>query len=1030
MFGQPVPAQPTAEEVPQREIFVPIADLHVILLSDVQRVFLTRGEYEALAAKARAAARPADPTLPAAVLSADYAATVEENRVRLLGTIVVSAPNDSLSEVELDLSGVALRSAILDGQPAALGRNPAGVPVLFVGGAGRHELKVEIIAAIETAAAQRTMSFQVPTPPATRLRLTVPGHVEIKSGATVIRRVADEERQVTEFDLLPRRGLNSLVLSLNNRQLQKEQVVVAHGVLVDEITSAYERLHVASSLSVLHGAADRFRYAVPKGFEVTSVSAPEVSRWEVTTEAAGTDDERRILTVFLREPATDTVSLNISAARWPVPLDDWQLPKLPALDVAGEAIVVGLLLENRLKPSDFRPENLISIDASVLAQALPASVEQNRTGAPAVTAVAAFYAPQANYDLRARFMTPESELRVTTNVLLTLTEERLDIHGGFALLNVADKLLEFDFSAPPGWLVTEVMPAGGQPLPLEVYPAADGGSRIHVRLPQGSPPGETRRVYFRAVSSPAGWLDDWRTKPIEFPVFQVAGAARDVGAVAVRAHDDMTVTADKAERLTPLDANEKGKYGLEDVATQLAFRYEAPPYTLALDVVRVEPRLTARVFSFFRADSELLTAHYEVAYDVTEARTSRLAFELPASTPGELTIRGLDGLSIKESNSAVADGMRRWTVVLGESRRGSVRLAVDFQQPLASPESPANPAAGEKAPSELTLPLVRAQGVAYQSGMVAVEGSADRDVQVKTSLRKVDVGELAEADYQPGRRLLGAFGYGGDQAEVQVLVARPAEYDLPTVIVERAELFSVVSASGRSQTVARFRLRAKALLIEVQLPQDSTLWSAFLDAQPTLPQREAGSLLIALPATADARVRDLQLVYETPIDPLAGVGNLDLAAPKLLLRGSAAADSTTVPLADLIWRLSTPADLKVVRSSGTVFSDELAVRRSPLVGVASAVSTDAFRPRCYSAVWHHNWKADIEKSASRTKRAIVGRLALDERSDINRRRNRILLTLPRANTAAKAWSRSTIRLQRRCPPLMQSSLRTKLVLLT
>jgi hypothetical protein len=602
------------------------------------------------------------------------------------------------------------------------------------------------------------------------------------------------------------------------------------------------------------------------------------------------------------------------------------------LDVAGEAIVVGILLENRLRPSDFRPENLISIDTSVLAAALPASIEQDRAGAPAITAIAAFYGPRSDYNLRARFTAPETELRVTTNILLTLGDQRLDAHGGFALLNVGDKLLEFDFSSPAGWQVTEVTPDGGSPLPLEIYPAADGASRVHVRLPQGTPAGQSRSVYFRAVSSPAGWLDDWRTKSVDFPTFQVAGATRDVGAVAVRAHDDLIARADQVQRLTPLDANEKGKYGLEDVSTQLAFRYEAPPYSLVLEVSRVEPRLTAWVFSFFRAEPELLTAHYEIAYDVTEARANRLVFELPEGTPAELSIRGLDGVSIKESSSTLGEGLRRWTVLLGESRRGSIRLAVDFQQPLPSAE------AGKNAPTELTLPLVRAAGVAYQSGMVAVEGSADRDVEVKTALRKVDVGELAEADYQPGRRLLGAFGYGGDQAEIQVVVARPAEYDLPTAIVERAELLTVVSASGRSQTVARFHLRAKALMVEVQLPKDSKLWSAFLDTQPTLPQREADSLLVALPATPDARLRDLQLVYETPIDALGGVGNLDLTAPKLLLRGAAGADSTAVPLADLVWRLSTPAGLKVVRSSGTVFSDDLAVRQSPLSAVASAVS--------------------------------------------------------------------------------------------
>ncbi len=241
-------------------------------------------------------------------------------------------------------------------------------------------------------------------------------------------------------------------------------------------------------------------------------------------------------------------------------------------------------------------------------------------------------------------------------------------------------------------------------------------------------------------------------------------------------------------------------------------------------------------------------------------------------------------------------------------------------------------------PAEVTLPLVRALNVAYQTGMVAVEGSSESDVQVKTALRKMDVGLLAEADYQTGRRLLGAFGYGGDSAVVKVAIARPPGYDLPTAIVERAELLTMVSASGRSQTAARFQLRSKSQLFEVRLPEGSTLWSAYLDGKPTQPQREASSLLIELPATAEVRRRDLQLVYETPIDAVGMVGSFDLAAPKLLLRAKRGAAGEEVPLADLVWQLSTPDGLKVVRSNGTVFSQDIVVRESPLTRVADAVA--------------------------------------------------------------------------------------------
>ena len=962
-----------ANEPPLREIFVPFEDLHVILSSDVQRAFLTREEYETLMAKAKKSVRPQEHEQPAAVLSADYTATIEENRARFAGTLIVETPgiitDDALNAVPLDLSGVALRSATLDGKPASLGRNPAGMPVLFVSGGGRHELKLEILAPLETDAAQRTLSFQIPTPPATRIKLTVHGNVEIKSGTTVIRRDVDQQ-PATTFDLLPRRGLNSLVLSLNNHQLRKESVVVAHSVVIDEITSAYERLYVTASMSVLHGATEQFRFALPEGFEVTSVAAPQVARWAITTE-----NNQRILDVHLREPITDTASLEIAAIRTPVALADWRLPKLAAMDVAGDVAVVGLLLESRLKPADLQPTNLISIDTGILRQALPASVRESRAGAPALTPVAAFYAPRGDYSLKARFAPPPDELRVTTNVLLTLTESKLEARGGFALLNVTDKLLAFDFSAPAGWQVTELTLDGGKVVTPETYPAADGGTRIHVRLPQGAPLGRTCNVFFHAVSVPTGWLDEWKTTmPVEFPVFQVAGASRDGGAVGVQSQDDMLARADRVTRLTPLDANEKSKYGLQNVATELAYRYDEPPYGLTLAVSRVQPRLTARAISFFRVEPDLLTAHYEIAYNVTEARTRRVLFALPASTPAALSIHGLDNATIAESSSVVKGQEREWTVLLGESRRGAIRLAVDFQQSLGGGErekpAPAKDNDKPAPPLELTLPLPRARDVAYQTGMVAVEGSSDSDVHVTTALRKVDVGLLAEADYQPGRRLLGAFGYGGDDAEVKVTIARPAGYDLPTVIVERAELLTMISTSGRSQTVARFQLRSKALLVEVQLPKGSQLWSAYLDGKPSQPQREADSLLIELPATAEPRERNLQLVYETPINALGMASNFELAAPKLLLRAGRGVTGEEVPLAELVWQLSTPSGFQVVRSNGTVFSRNIVARQSPLTHVADALedpigtSRERAVTRNYSRLTRSDSSSSMAKSAA------------------------------------------------------------------
>ena len=107
-------------------------------------------------------------------------------------------------------------------------------------GEGHSRLELAMVAPVQTSAAQQTLDFRLPTPAATRMRVTVPGNVDVKSGAKLVSRVVDEAAGVTRFEMLPPRAQTSLVMSLNNRMLQRQRVVVARSILVDEVTVGYE----------------------------------------------------------------------------------------------------------------------------------------------------------------------------------------------------------------------------------------------------------------------------------------------------------------------------------------------------------------------------------------------------------------------------------------------------------------------------------------------------------------------------------------------------------------------------------------------------------------------------------------------------------------------------------------------------------------------------------------------------------------------------------------------------------------------
>ena len=903
-------APPPLKEEKIREIFVPFDDLHVLLEGGTQRVLLAREQYDELLAKAKKTAESRAPR-EALLASADYGATAGDERAEIVGTLTLSVLEDGLHAVALDVAGVGLRGATLDSKSAPIGLADDGRLTVFVEGKGQHKLVLDMVAPLQTTAARQILNFRLPTPAAATLRLTVPGDVEVKSGAPVIARTFDEAAGQTRIDLLPQRGDVSLVMTLNSRLKRKDRVVVARSVLVDEVTASYERLHATVSMAVLHRAVDQFRFAVPAGFEVTDVRSPQLARWAIATEGG-----RRILEVQLREETTETTVLNLSVVRAAPDLAAWSLPKLEPLDVAGHVAVVCLAVEDRLKAEAVAADGLIRIDTSVLAQALPATVLEAQPGAARIRPVVAYYAPRGEFNLSARFVKPPASLRVTTNLLAVLEDGGLQMRGGFALVPEEEKLFAFDFSVPAGWDVTGVTGESNEAIPFERYGAAGQAGRVHVRLPTGAPAGTERRVFFTAVHVPKGWVGDWSSTGVDFPTFGVAGAARDEGAIAVDARDDMTVRPEALERLTPLDENEKTRYGLAGVSAALAYRYEGQPYKARLAVERTLPRLTAQTFSFFRVQRDVLAAHYELVYDVTQARTRRLALVLPKDTPTALSIRGLGGVAIKEYTSEEigekGKQRRRWTALLADRKSGAVRLAVDFEQRRGGTEV-----------RDLPLPVIEADGVAYQTGLVAVEGSPELDVSITEHPRRVDIGELVDAEYQPGRRLLGAYGFLGVPPAVKAAVAQHPGYGLPPAIVQQVELATVMSADKVAQTAARFRLRTKALFLEVKLPPKSSLWSATLDSKPTKPQREGDSLLVSLPAGAEGTIHDFQLVYETPIGALGLWGGVGVLAPRLALHAGPQSAGEEVPIADLVWHVYTPSGYKVVRAEGSVATDQV-----------------------------------------------------------------------------------------------------------
>ena len=894
------PAEPKA-----RELLVPFDDLHLLLGNETRRVFMTREELVQLKAAAKLSPEEALPQ-QTAVLSAEYDAQLESGRALLKGKLQIEVLGEGLHALPLQLSGVGMRSALLDDKPALLANVDNGQLQIVVQGKGVHRLQLEMVLPVTAAAAQQSLSWTLPVPPATRMHLSVPGNVEMKTGTSVLNRRVDEAAGVTHFDLLPSQGAMNLVMSLNNKRLRDETTILARGVLISEITQGYQRLHANLSMNVLHGAADEFRIGIPKDYEITQVTSPLLARWSVedSTESAS----GKALIVKLTELVSDRTTIQLRADRLQPQLGQWQMPQLEPLKVAGFASVIGILIEDQLASQSIDSQQLIPINNQILTAALPSSVLAQEPGAPRIRPLATFYAAQAEYGLTTSFIVEPAELKVTTNVMLTLGDRGLVASGAFALLPSSEKLFAFDFVLPSEWSVNSVTLADGKPLNFERHETTTGW-RVRVQLPGGLAPGATQSISFSANRTPSGWLGDWTEQTVELPQISIAKTPQvhETGVLTVRSMDDLTSQPEGLSGLIVISDSEKSMYGCANVPLNFAWRYTEEPWQGNLKVARAVPRITGRALSFFQVSHDALTAHYELLYDVDQASAQRVSFSLPESTPTEMTVRGLGDTIVKETSSQNADARRVWTVQLADKKIGRIRLAIDFTQPIAADQL-----------ANWTLPTARTENVAYQSGLVAVEGHAELDINVSVHPRTVDMGELVDAEYQVGSRLLGVYSYVGNADTVTIIGQRRAMHGLPTTIVERAELVSLVGAGGITQTAARFLLRTKAQYLEVRLPEGATLWSIMVDGLPSLPERQADRIVVALKTSSANQLRDVQVVYEHAINQVGLRSRVELLAPSLWHRADRDTTSEPVPLVDLHWEAVLPTGYRLVQHAGTV----------------------------------------------------------------------------------------------------------------
>ncbi len=882
---------------PERRLLVPFDDLHALMLQQHDHVLLELEAYEQMLADAAPPARVEAPPLSAWFSAAEYRLSVGEKIVMLEGELVLTIASDRLQAVPLPFRDLWILEATLDGRPAAIG-GEMGKLKLFAQGVGDHRLRVRGMAALHHDV-NRAFQMTVPTPASTRVTLSAGGDVDFtsKSVAILDRRYASDSDR-TSFDLLLTGGRLDGAVGLNNRKAESTQALLAQGLIWSHLEPGGERLKVRMTYDILHRPTATLGLELPASFHVTDVSSASLSGWSVERQG-----ETQVVTAQLHEEQVGEVVVVVEAWRSDETLVAWELPRIRPLEVDRFDALVAVSMAEQLE--------LLSLDYREL---LPLTLPELNMGWGEIPMrrLLTGYAPSGEAQVRAALRIPAGRIEAIHNLRLTVRRDRLDVIGHLRVTALEQPIQSLTLRIPEGWAMSSVTnwpvaaPAEervAEPL-FDVVDHGAEGQVLTIHLPGVLDPGRTKTLRYVASRVPVEWFTEWDEREVALPEFRLADATAVKGILTLHVEEDLRVLPGQVTGLEPLARDDAELVAAKEVDAHLAYRFSHETYAGSARVERVPAWLSARGETLFAIGREAIAVTGVLSFVVADAGVRKVSFLLPADSPTALRVVGLGATAVKEYHHEVTEAGNLWSVLLAAETRGEVQLRISFELP--SPRG---------AVESLTLPVIEASSVRYQSGVVAVGGESELNVEMVEHPRRVDEGEMSHVGLGGVDRLTGVFSFTGSPPPVTVRVTRPALAELPPAIVQHATVAAVLGENGLQHCALEARLRSKLSFLHLQLPPDAILWSVTLDGRPSKPRQLDGAILLEVSSESDAE-QELLVLYEVPGRSFSWRARPRLEAPRFLRQ--APEGLREIPVVEMRWRISLPTGYRVIASDGAV----------------------------------------------------------------------------------------------------------------
>ncbi len=844
--------------------------------------------------------QPSSLTNAISMVSATYSGTVRDKVAQLDATLILSsiATNQSIL---LFGSEVAVQQFSTDAREARLVRQGQGV-ALRLGDKGHATVKLKLVARLEGDVTRRRLAFAIPPALASQLSVTIDEPEADVEFPTAISFQRSTNRTETHVEAILGAGdrVELIWTPRMKRIAEMAASIFAQNTTLVTVGGGAVNTRSVLDYQVTQGELRQVKVKLPVGQRLLRVEGEWIRVWELNNEGGA-----QILTVDLLKGVSPGYRLTVETEKVLDVLPAQVKVEVPHVqDVIRENGLVALLGGEELSVSIDNAQELQRVDAAEFAKS-------GAFKADGLVSAYRFFKQGFTLTARAEAIQPHVEAIARNSIRVGFEAVNLSARIDYTIKKAG--IFQLRLAVPAGYRVDAV--------------TGNGVSQWH-----GKPESNTVEVLLKERTMGAFTLQVALSKAhkelpatLEFSGVTPLDVQKLTGFVSVSSEAGAALKTATFEGLTEIPAAALGEgrpsgggmLGYKCVGTDPA---TAGAWKLSVSTEVVESWVRAEVANVVSLTETLLSGRAMVRYDIQNAPVKEFRLRIPTNY-ANVEITGPNIRRRDRTNDL-------WRVELQNKVRGVQVLTVTWEQ--------ARPAKTNGAVADLVnFTGVEAVGVERETGVVILMTRPPLQVTEKSALEplvRIDVRELPDWSGVTATS-------GGAGGEVPVLVyryLRPGyalgveakrfnEAAVLQALVDSARFTTVVADDGQMMTEMVLGIRNNGLQhLEVELPADAAVWSAFVAGQPVRPATQNNKVLLPLERSgADDAPVSVELTYVGRQAFPRGKGNVKLASPKL-----------DVPLKNARWDLYLPPDYNYSAFAGSMAHE---ASEAPVVQVYSSL---------------------------------------------------------------------------------------------